>query len=113
MLIKDNIKITRLNHITANSIINVALNFDFNNCMTKISFKYRPDKFKIEQESIKQYLTDLTTAENFNIEELAARLTEDLYDMAVPLQIDVIIEQTIDDITTSISTSKSQPNFKK
>lgn len=113
MLIKDNINITRLNYITYNSVINVSLDFSFNNTATKINFKYIPDKFKIEQTSIKKYLTELTSAESFNIEELAARLTEDLYDMAVPMQIDVVIEQTIEDITTSISTSKSQPNFKK
>jgi NADPH-dependent 7-cyano-7-deazaguanine reductase QueF len=113
MLIKDTIKVTRLNHITANSLINVALAFDFNNSQAKLSFKYIPDKYKIEQDSLKQYLQELKNSQSFNLEELTARLTEDLYDMAVPKQIDVNVEQIVDDITTSIQTSKAQPNFKK
>ena len=113
MLIKDTIKVTRLNHITENSLINVALAFEFNNNQAKLSFKYIPDKYKIEQDSLKQYLQELKNSQSFNLEELAARLTEDLYDMAVPKQIDVNVEQIVDDITTSIQTSKAQPNFKK
>lgn len=112
MLIKDNIEVIRLNYKTQNSLINITLYFNVNNTKAKLSFSYIPDKFKIEQTSILNYLNKLTSSEVFNIEDLSARVTEDLYDIAVPKKINLTIEQSIDNIETSITNSKKQPSYK-
>lgn len=112
MLVKDNIKVEKLNHTTKNISINIALSFIFNENKVDLSFDYIPDKFKFVQSSIPDYLRELTKEHNLDLENLSARVIEDLYDIAVPKKIDLTVMQEISNITTSIKSSKAQPKFK-
>lgn len=112
MLIKDNIIVEKLNYKTKNISINIALFFMLNETKVSLSFDYIPDKFKIRQESVADYLRELTQNEDFDLENLSARVIEDLYDIAVPKHINLTLKQEIHNITTAITTSKHQPKFK-
>tara|TARA_Y100001960_G_C14754227_1_gene870296 strand:- start:438 stop:779 length:342 start_codon:yes stop_codon:yes gene_type:complete len=112
MLIKDHILVEKLTHITKNISINVALSFILNDNKVELSFDYIPDKFKFKQESVLDYLRELTKQETLDLENLSARVVEDLYDMAVPKKIELTLRQEVNSISTSITTSKSQPKFK-
>ena len=112
MLIKDNIIVEKLNYKTKNISISVALFFMLNNQKVSLECRYIPDKFKILQNSISTYLTALTKSEDFDLENLSARVVEDLYDVAVPKHIEITLKQEIDNINSSITTEKSQPKFK-
>lgn len=112
MLIKDNILVEKLTHKTKNISINIALFFNLNETTVELSFNYIPDKFKFKQESIADYLRELTKSEKFDLENISAKIVEDLYDMAVPKHLELTLKQQINSITTSITTSKNQPKFK-
>ena len=112
MLIKDNIIVEKLNYKTKNISISVALFFMLNNQKVSLDCKYIPDKFKIMQNSIATYLIELTKSENFDLENLSARVVEDLYDISVPKYIQITLKQDLNDISSSITTEKSQPKFK-
>ena len=111
MLIKDHIKITRLAHTTKNMRIGIELNFKFNDSDVKFNIEYTPDNYKIEQYSLIIYIKELLSSETFDIESLGARFVEDLYDIAVPKQIKIELEQKVDAITLKILTQKHQPSF--
>jgi len=112
MLIKDNILVEKLSYTTKNISIKIELCFKLNDSIVKLEFSYIPDKFKFIQSSIPAYLNELTKAENFDLENLSARIIEDLYDIAVPKHISATLSQSTSDISTSITTSKTQPKFK-
>lgn len=112
MLIKDHILVEKLTHTTKNISVNISLFFMLNETKVDLSFNYIPDKFKIKQESIPHYLRELTQADNFDLENISARIIEDLYDVAVPKHIELTLKQEVKHITSSIKTTKSQPKFK-
>ncbi|HAG52824.1 MAG TPA: hypothetical protein DCL21_03450 [Alphaproteobacteria bacterium] len=112
MLIKDNILVEKLNHTTKNISIKVELCFKLNQSDITLEFSYIPDKFKLIQSSIPAYLAELTKSEKFDLENLSARVIEDLYDIAVPKYITATLSEKNEDIATSITTSKNQPKFK-
>lgn len=112
MLIKDHILVEKLNYKTKNISVNVALFFMLNENKVELSFEYIPDKFKIKQDSVSDYLRELTQSEKFDLENISARIIEDLYDMAVPKHIKLTLSQEVQSIKTSITTTKNQPKFK-
>lgn len=112
MLVKDNIKVEKLDHTTKNISINIALSFILNETKVYLSFDYIPDKFKIIQNSIPTYLRELTKESNLDLENLSAKVIEDFYDIAVPKKIDLTVKQEVNTITTAIKTFKAQPKFK-
>lgn len=112
MLVKDLILVEKLNYKTTNISINVALNITLNNTNVELSFAYIPDKFQINQESVVTYINKLITTENFDLENLSAKIIEDLYDIAVPKHISLTLKQELNSIKTAITTTKHQPKFK-
>lgn len=111
MLIKDHILVERLTHLTKNIDITINLDFKFNNEIVNLEIIYTPDKYKLNQKSLITYLNKLTESEDFNLENLTAKIVEDLYDMAVPKKIKVNLSLLEDNIKTQINASKKQPSF--
>lgn len=112
MLIKDNILAEKLTHTTRNTSICVELSFELTNAKTFLKFVYIPDKYKIVQTSIPKYVQELLESEKFDLENLSARIVEDLYDIAVPKHIEATLTQEVHNIKTSITTNKAQPGVK-
>lgn len=112
MLIKDNLQITKLSHNTKFMSVCIELSFNFNYISTLLKFDYIPDKFKLEQSSINIYVEKLLESQSFDLESLSALITEDLFDIAVPKHIKLVLSQEQNNIKTSITTTKTQPGIK-
>lgn len=113
MLVKDTLKVNRLNYVNESIVITVHLDFTFNENLATLELNYTPLKDKLEQKSIVQYLTKLLQQQQFCLEDLTFRVLDDCFDMCVPLQMSVKLNQITDEITTQVVGHKKQPDIVK
>ena len=109
MLVKDCINTVKINSMTQKVNININFSFDFNGSPADLKIDYRPYKDHLEQISVLEYVNNLKQDKDLSIEDLASKITEDLYDLAIPTRISLCLTHTVNDITTTINTQKDQP----